>query len=95
MAREAREEAGIRVHPADLRLFHLMHRRNQEERISFYFTTDVWEGEPRNLEPEKCDDLAWSAIRAMPKNTVPYVEAAISRGLASVIYSEVGWPRSA
>ena len=91
MAREAMEEAGILIEPADLALFHIMHRRTADERLSFFFTTTAWRGEPRNRELHKCDELAWYPLDALPCNTVAYVRAAIGRGLAGELYSEFGW----
>jgi ADP-ribose pyrophosphatase YjhB (NUDIX family) len=44
MAREALEEAGVGINPSDLQLFHVMHRLDQDERISFFFSADTWEG---------------------------------------------------
>lgn len=95
MCREASEEAGITVDAADLRLFHVIHRSQSVSgrypRIGFFFTTERWQGEPRNVEPHKCDGLEWFDVNALPENLVPYVAAALDRGRRGVLYSDYGW----
>ena len=71
MVREAREEAGLGLRAADLRLFHLMHRVDGGERISFFFSCAEWSGVPTNREPHKCDELAWYPLGNLPGNMVP------------------------
>lgn len=91
MMREAKEEAGIDILPKDLHFAHLMHRRHLDERISVFFLVNQWDGEPRNTEPHKCDDLRWFSLSNLPENMVPYVRKAIKHYFAGTMYSEFGW----
>ena len=88
-AREALEEAGVKVDRKDLVLRTVMHRRSNDERIEFLFEAMTWEGEPRNMEPGKCDDLSWYPITSLPPNTIPHVRKAIENALAGVPYSDL------
>jgi 8-oxo-dGTP diphosphatase len=94
MAREAREETGVRLDPAALDVVHVMHRRAVDpvhERVDFFLTTSRWAGDPVVLEPDKCDELSWHAMDRLPHNTVPYVRAAIGAFSRGERYSEFGW----
>lgn len=76
--REAREEAGIDVRPEDLNLIVTMHRKpageGDAEYVDFFFTTENWTGEPRLLEPDKCDEAGWFSLDALPENLLEYVQ---------------------
>jgi len=91
MVREAREEAGLELSSAQFQLVHTMHRLSDTERLSLFFRADGWTGEPRNVEPHKCDDLSWFSQTELPDNMVPYVRAAIGHIADGAIYSEFGW----
>lgn len=69
-----------------------MHRRQDDERIDFFFTADKWEGEIVNTEPEKCDDLSWFPLDNLPSNTIPYIKYAIECVWKNVSYSEYWHP---
>ena len=91
MAREAREEAGLTIDPADLELVHTMHRLAEEERLGFFLRPRRWAGRPVNREPHKCDDLAWFRLGDWPATAIPYVRTAVEHALAGRPYSEFGW----
>ena len=92
MAREAKEEAGIILNPDDLEIIHVMHKKVPgEERIDLFLTADKWEGEPKNMETRKCDDLSWFGLNNLPENTIPYIKQAINSIQKKIIYSEFGF----
>jgi 8-oxo-dGTP pyrophosphatase MutT (NUDIX family) len=91
MIRESKEEAGVDILKADLKLAHIMHRNEGDNRIDFFFQVDNWQGEFSNEEPDKCDELAWYDLNALPINTVPYVRQAIEQYQQHNIYSEFRW----
>jgi len=92
MVREAKEEVSIIIKKEDLKLIHVMHRKEpNEERINFFFITEKYEEEPIIMEPDKCDDLNWFELDNLPKNTIPYIKQVIQNILQNKIYSEYGW----
>lgn len=97
MMREAMEEVGVAVRPEDLRLVHVMYRAAHDatgERADFFFDTPAWEGEPRNCEPDKCDEVGWFSLDRLPENTVGYLVDAITAASRGVSLLELGWDRS-
>ena len=93
MIREAKEEAGIIVKPYDLEVVHTMNRYQGpgNERIDVFLRAKKWDGELKNLEPHKCDDMKWFDIENIPENTIPYVKQAIECIRNKVPYSEHGF----
>lgn len=86
--REAREEVGLELAESHLSFSTVMHRIEDDERVDFFFQLHEWTGEPFNAEPEKCDDIRWADIHALPVNTVPYVRQALANHLAGVRFDE-------
>lgn len=61
--RETKEETGIALGPAALRLALSIHERHPgttHARIGFAFERASWHGEPVNAEPGKCSELRWA-----------------------------------
>jgi 8-oxo-dGTP pyrophosphatase MutT (NUDIX family) len=97
MIREAAEEAGLTIKDSDLTLGHLMHRHCPEgkinERIDFFFVAKEWQGEPKVMEQDKCDDLSWYSLNELPQNMISYVRVAIEKYARGQLYSEFEWPK--
>jgi 8-oxo-dGTP pyrophosphatase MutT (NUDIX family) len=81
--REAREEIG--VDDLDLVFVTSMQRTRHaepiDERVDFFFTARSWTGEPRIVEPVKCEALSWFALDTLPDPVVPH-ERVVLEGLA-------------
>jgi 8-oxo-dGTP diphosphatase len=75
--REAAEEVGVKIEPADLEPLTTMHRTHAnhdpvDERVDFFFGCRRWAGEPRLMEAAKAADLAWFPLAALPDPVVPH-----------------------
>lgn len=92
LCREVREEVGVKLQNKNINFSHIMHRScGDHERIDFFFHVLNWDEEPRNMEPDKCDDLVWFPLEDLPNNMVEYVKVAIQYHLKGIAYSEFGW----
>ena len=93
MIREAQEEIGIRLLGNDLTMVQVMHRLSNNERIDFFLQANRWDGMILNLEPDKCDHLAWFPIQQLPENLIPYVRKAIQNYLQGIWFDSFGFPK--
>jgi 8-oxo-dGTP pyrophosphatase MutT (NUDIX family) len=82
--REAREEIGVEL--GELSFVTSMQRTQHaepiDERIDFFFTCRAWSGEPRIVEPEKCEAMEWFALDALPTPVVAH-ERVVLEGLGT------------
>jgi 8-oxo-dGTP diphosphatase len=96
LVREAKEEIGVTIKPEDARFVQLMHGlfEDGKEYFNVFFAVDTWSGEPRIMEPDKCDHLAWFGLHDLPAN----LTESAKRGLAGVqdgaYYADFGFPVS-
>lgn len=96
LVREAYEEAGLVIDPADTELVHTVHmvdRPGGRPRIGLFFRARRWEGTPELREPDKCVAWRWWNAKELPEPLVPYARAAIEGIRAGHAYTELGWPR--
>lgn len=92
LIREVSEEAGITLRPDDLHVVHVMHRKScNSERVDVFFVARSWQGEPKNMEPHKCDDMSWFDMENLPDNTIAYIKFALDQIKNKIFYSEHGW----
>jgi len=94
LLRETKEEIGIDIKKTNAELTHVMHRSNtdsNDERLDFFFVCKKWNGEIKNAEPHKCDDLSWFDVNSLPDNVLPYIKKSIESSSSKNIFSEFGW----
>lgn len=75
--REAREELGVVVDPADLEPLGVLHRTAEphdpeDERVDFFFACRRWSGQPRRAEADRAAALQWFPLDRLPDPVVPH-----------------------
>lgn len=78
--REAEEEVGLRLAPDDLRVALVMQHRGPggAPRIGWFFEVPGGAGgTPVNREPDKCSEIGWYALSALPDDMVAYCRAGL------------------
>lgn len=74
--REAREELGVEIRSADLRLFISALRQEPfigaNEVVDDFYLATCWSGTPQIMEPDRAADLRWFDISQLPDNVVPH-----------------------
>ncbi|MFC8046280.1 NUDIX domain-containing protein [Nocardia sp. NPDC057353] len=92
--REAREEVGVEIDPGTLRLVHTAHvtAPNRDSRLGLFFHTEHWSGTPENREPDRCYELRWFPLDALPADLIRYPALGIDGWRTGTPYSEFGWP---
>ncbi|MCQ4041742.1 NUDIX domain-containing protein [Streptantibioticus rubrisoli] len=79
MIREAYEEIGVVIDPADLRVALVMQHRapNGSARTGWFFEALRWSGKAVNREPHKCAGIEWFELDALPDDMVAYCRAGV------------------
>ena len=77
IARELAEETSLRAAEEDLHLKHLNLNHTDFPYINAVFDVRKWQGEPKIMEPNKCDDMGFFALDELPDKctlAVRYIE---------------------
>ncbi len=91
LVREAEEEIGVSIDVADVEFVHVMHNSSSGGRVAFFFRVERWQGEPSNMEPDKCDDLAWFPLDVLPERMIPYCREALQWTASRDHFSLYNW----
>lgn len=91
--REAREETGLVLDPAHVRLALVQHgRADGDTYIDFFFAADLPAGvRPIVGEPDKASELVWAEADALPEDVIPVIRHGIEALLRGETYTEYGW----
>lgn len=90
--REAKEEAGITIHPNDLRHVFTAHRLSDDttdDYVDLFFECTRWSGDIENAEPEKCTELRWVAIDELPEKLLDYISLVLQAYPTGKMYSSI------
>ncbi|MEU6346479.1 NUDIX domain-containing protein [Streptomyces sp. NPDC046977] len=94
LVREAWEEAGLVIDPANVDLVHVVHvvdAPGSMPLMQLVFRARRWEGTPEVREPDKCLTWRWWPRHELPDRIVSYTRTAITAISEGLPYSEMGW----
>ena len=91
--REAVEEIGVTIDPADLAFAHLCHHADPDgqARIGVFFTATRWTGEAVNAEPGKCGEIGWHDMASLPADIVSYISTGLQACCRNDAFSLDSW----
>ena len=87
VVREAKEEIDIKINPQHLELVSIIHP-HKENYINIFFTTQKYQGTPKIMEKDKCDDLRWFEIDNLPDNTIERIKNVLKNMQNGIIYDD-------
>lgn len=85
--REVMEELGIKV--SNINFSSTIFNTTAAPYVNLFFTAEIVEGEPKNCEPDKCDDMKWFNLDILPDNLTPEVKQALENYKQRKYYSEI------
>ncbi len=87
LAREVREELGVRIAPDSATPLCRFDVGRDEETVRIHaWRVGEWEGTPANLAPEEHDDMGWFGLDTLP----PLAHELVRRALVDALQSALG-----
>ena len=87
--REVKEEVGVDIKNPEFVCMIFNTVGDQPHYANFFFKVSSWEGEVKNMEPEKCDELIWKSWDGLPENLTPETRKALENYQSGDFYSEI------
>lgn len=81
--REAEEEIGIQIQELSFKTV----LYSDDNYVCFFFEAVKWQGDVRNCEKEKCDEIRWFDFDHLPENMAPEVITGLENFLQKRYYS--------
>jgi len=92
ISREVAEEVGLTLPESAFTLVHTFHRKGVGEYlIALCFIADATGMHPKNMEPEKHDDMKFVALNELPGKMIPAHKQALECITRGIPYSQHGW----
>lgn len=85
--REAKEEICIDIKPQDL-VFLTFVDGVKDGYHKAYFGAKQYTGEPKIMEPDKCKELHWFDLDALPENIIPYLRNVLANIAAGIPFDD-------
>ena len=92
LIREIKEEVGVDVTLEDIEFAHILYRTAHDEtgdRVDLFFIIKKWTGEPKIMEPHKCDDLQWFSLNNLPEKRIHHEKNAMDCIDKEINFSEI------
>lgn len=87
--REAYEELEVKINMQDLKVEKVFNRKvNDDAYVDFILKCNKWEGEVKNKEPDKCDEIIWADTTDLPNNVLPFIKEIFKE---NNFYIPYGW----
>jgi 8-oxo-dGTP diphosphatase len=78
----------ITVDSKDASFMHLLHYVGYTEYMYVFFKVEKWQGTPKIMEPEKCDDLSWFPLSELPENLASITRDVLEKYKEGILYSD-------